>query len=93
MKKIYNITALRADISSIVSEVQVKGTEALILRDSHPAAVLIPYKKYQEYQNIKQKNGKPKNVLSKYAGILKKQAKKKKIDIDNLRDHIDYGTR
>lgn len=91
MKRIYNITKLRAEISSIVSEVQTTGIEALIIRDSQPAAVLIPYKKFLEYTSTKQKKTTNVQSIKKYASTLQNKSQKKNIDVNNIRDHIDYG--
>lgn len=46
MQQIINITNARNNLSQLISEVAAKETEVVIIRDSIPEAVLLPYSRF-----------------------------------------------
>lgn len=93
MNKIYSISHLRNNLSEIVSEVENSNEEVLILRDSSPAVVLVPYSKFEELrQKDESQPKKQTQSFLKHAGKFASYAKSKNFNVENHRD-LSYEER
>lgn len=92
MQQILNITQARNNLSSIVSGVAREKRKVVIVRDSMPEAVLIPYEEYIKEQNDIDRLWQLRfeRLLQKGKKSFKKWAKKNKVDIKRLSEEKMY---
>ncbi len=92
MQQIINITQARNNLSKIVSSVASKRKKVVIVRDSLPEVVLIPYRDYLVGEEKKEKMWKLRfeQLLKKGKKEFKKWAKKKKINLKKLSEEKVY---
>jgi prevent-host-death family protein len=92
MQQILNITRARNDLSNIISKVAREKRKVVIVRDSMPEAVLVPYDEYVKEQNEKEKLWQLRfeRLLSQGKKSLKKWAKKNKVDMGKLSEEKMY---
>jgi len=92
MQQIINITEARNNLSNLVSRVARERKNVVIIRDSMPEAVLIPYKEYIDSETAKEKSWKSdfEKVLEDGRKTFSKWAKKRNIDIDKLTEEEFY---
>lgn len=92
MLQILNITQTRNNLSSIVSRVASEKKEVIIIRDSQPEAVLIPYSEYILRQEHADRAWRLRfeQVLAQGKQSFRAWAKTNNINLKNLREEDVY---
>ena len=93
MQQILNITQTRNNLSSIVSRVASKKNEVIIIRDSTPEAVLVPYSKYIQQYEAKNREWKKRfnHLLMQGKKSFRVWAKNNNMNIKNLTEEDMYA--
>lgn len=92
MQRIISITDVRNNVSRIVSDVAQTKRKVVIVRDSIPEAVLIPYQEFltQEQEREKLWQMRFARLLKTGKNTFKKWAAKRKINVDKLTEEEMY---
>lgn len=92
MQQIYNITQVRNNFSSLVSEVARKKKTMVIIRDSIPEVVLISYEEYIKTEEEKEKLWQVRfeKLLKEGKKAFRKWSKEKKINLKKLTEEKVY---
>jgi len=92
MQQIVNITQARNDLSNLVSTVAKNNKPVVIVRDSMPEAVLVPYIEYMQSGADKEKLWKLQfeKLLKEGKKAFRAWAKKRNIDVDKLTEEEVY---
>lgn len=92
MVQIYNITQVRNQLGFLVGQVAREKKKVVIIRDSLPEAVLIPYTEFTRQEEEKKKILKKKfdKVLKKGKEFGRKWAKNRGIDLKSLSEEELY---
>ena len=92
MVQISNITDLRNNLAGLVSSVAKEKKTIIIIRDSLPEAVLVPYEEYARNEEEQEKLWKLRfeNILKKGKIYGRKWAKKNKIPLNKLSEEEIY---
>lgn len=77
MPNLINLTQARNNLSKVIDEVASKNKEYIVIRDSVPQAVLIPYERYQKEEEKWQDEFE--EAMKKAKRQFKNYLKKKKI--------------
>ena len=92
MQQIMNITQTRNSLSKVVSDVAKQKKQVVIIRDSMPEAVLIPYEDY--LASAKDKDllwqARFNRLLTQGKQTFKIWAKKNKVNISKLKEEEIY---
>ena len=92
MQQIINITQARNNLSALVSRIAKDKKNVVIVRDSMPEAVLVPYREFVKNEADKEKLWKLEfeKLLSEGKKSFRVWAKKKNIDVDKLTEEEVY---
>lgn len=92
MTQIVNITQARNEISALVSTVSQQKKSVVIVRDSKPEAVLIPYDTFLRGQEEQEKEWDTRfeRLLKEGKKTFKKWAKQQGISPDTLKEEDVY---
>lgn len=92
MQQIVNITDVRNNLSSLISDVSKDKKTIVIVRDSIPEAVLVSYRNYLNNEAERENQWKLEfeNLLKEGKKSFRKWAKKKNIDLDKLSEEEIY---
>lgn len=92
MQQILNITQTRNNLSSIVSRVAGEKKDVIIIRDSQPEAVLIPYSEYLLRQERTDRTWRLRfeQVLRRGRQSFRKWAKANNVNLKNLKEEDVY---
>jgi prevent-host-death family protein len=92
MQQIVSITDARNNLSELVKRVSNQDVEIVIVRDSEPEAVLVPYCKILEEGKLKEKLFRLQfnRLLKEGRKAGKRWAKKNNIDLDKLSEEELY---
>jgi len=92
MQQIVNITQVRNNLGSMVSSVVKDKKNVIIIRDSKPEAVLIPYQEFVKTETDKERLWKLEFEKLQREGkkAFRAWARKKGIDVDKLTEEEVY---
>lgn len=92
MQQISNITQVRNNLSNFVSQVAREKKSVIIIRDSMPEAVLVPYEDYLKEEREKELLWQTRfdNLLKTGKKAFKTWAGKNKINLKKLKEEKMY---
>lgn len=92
MQQIYNITQVRNNISALVSRIAKEKKSMIIVRDSMPEAVLVPYEDYIKQEEEKEYLWQARfdKLLTDGKKLFRKWTRDKKIPFNKLTEDKVY---
>lgn len=93
MQQIVSITDARNNLSRLVADVSRQDTSVVIVRDSVPEAVLMPYSRILKNDREKEKVWRLRfdRMMATGKKIGRQWVKKRRIDLDKLTEEEVYG--